>query len=231
MATNGSKTIEHGRRPKRSRRPTGLPAASSPEEVLSRRNWPRLALGVIVVLASGLAFTAFYTSAGDRRPVLAVARDVGRYEEIERADLRTVLVGAEPGVELVSETELDQVVGRVALTELTQGSLLSPAEVADAGDRIVGPDEAVVGAKLGAGAAPIGDLPAGTRVLVIIRPGGSSTEDRVREIRDCWLAEIGDRNPNNGTREASLVVPQTSAADVAAAAAEERIAVVSLEGD
>jgi hypothetical protein len=183
---------------------------------------------VIVVLASGLVFTSLYRSAGDRRPVLALARDVGRYEQVEPGDLRTVLVGAEPGVELVPEADLDDVVGRVAVTELSQGSLLSPDQVSDRDDHFVGPTEAVVGAKLGAGSAPVGELPAGTRVLVVIRPGGASRDVDVREIPG-WVAELGDRG-SNGTREASLVVPEQSAGDVAAAAAEERIAVVSLEG-
>lgn len=229
MASNGSKVKDREPAPLRSRWQARSPAASSPAEVVGRRDLPRLALGVVVVLASGLVFVALYRSAGDRVPVLSVARDVGRYDVIERADLRSVLVGAEPGVELVPEADLDEIVGRVALTELSQGSLLSPDHVADADDPVVGDHEAVIGAKLGSGTVPVGDIPAGTPVMVVIRPGGSSGEGAVREVPG-WLAALGERNPNSGSRDASLVVPKTSAADVAAAAAEDRIAVVSLEG-
>jgi hypothetical protein len=205
-----------------------VPASSTPQEVLARRNWPRLAFGAVVVLVSGLAFTGLYRSAGDRKPVLALARDVQRYQEIQPGDLRSVLVAAEPGVELVPEADLDEVVGHMALTSLPQGSLLSPGDVAGKDDHLVGPGEALVGAKLAEGAAPLGDIPAGTRVLVIVRPGSASQDGEVREVPG-WVAALG-RPGANGTRDASLAVPQTSAGDVAAAAAEERVAVVSLEG-
>ena len=227
MATNGAGVTERGRAGGPAWT-SGVPMARGPDEVPARRNWLRIALGAVLVLGSGLVFTGLYRSAGDRQPVLVLANDVGRFDSIERSDLRVVLVGAEPGVELVPEADIDEVVGRLALTELAQGSLLSPDEVADTDDLLVGPDEAIVGARLGAGSAPVGDIPAGTRVSVVIRPG-PSPDDGIREVPG-WLAELGERNPNNGTREASLVVPKSSAGDVAAAAAEERIAVVSLEG-
>lgn len=227
MATNGTRVTD---RTRAGGMPwaTGAPVAAGPDEVPARRSWPRMALGAAFVLGSGLVFAGLYRTAGDREPVLALADDVGRFEPIERSDLRAVLVGAEPGVELVAESELDDIVGRQALTELAQGSLLSPDEVAGEDALLVGDDEAIVGARLGSGSAPVGDIPAGTRVLVVIRPG-AVPGDNIREVPG-WLAELGERNPNNGTREASLVVPKSSAGDVASAAAEERIAVVSLEG-
>lgn len=203
--------------------------ASTPDEVAGRRQWGFLAVGVIVVLASGLGFLGLWRSAGERVPVLVAARDIGRFETLEAADLRVALVGAEPGVATVPESELDEIVGRVTVTELPAGSILSPGQLVQEGERVVAEDEAVVGARLGPGSAPVGDLPSGTRVLIVIRPSAGDSGAEVGEVEG-WLAEISDRNPNNGSREASLVVPQSSAGAVAAAAAEERIAVVGLEG-
>jgi hypothetical protein len=167
--------------------------------------------------------------AGSREPVVVAAHDVGRWQTIGRDDLRVALVAAEPGVATIPESDLDELVGQVAVTELTRGSVLSPAEVADEDDRLVAADEALVGARLGPGAAPLGDLPTGSEILVIIRPGASDLDVPVRQVPG-WLVELGDRDPNTGAREASLVVPQQTAGDVAAAAAEERIAIVGLEG-
>lgn len=208
---------------------TAAPVASSPDEVATRQRWGLVGLGVVVVSASVLGFSALYRSAGDREPVLVVARDVERFEPIEQDDLRVALVAAEPGVGTVPESDLDDVVGRVALTGLAQGSILAPNQLAGKDDQFVGPEEAVVGARLESGAAPVGDLSPGTRVLVVIRPGGADGSLGVREV-PAWLAEMSEQHPNNGVREASIVVSQESAGVVAAAAAEQRIAVVALEG-
>jgi hypothetical protein len=94
---------------------------------------------------------------------------------------------------------------------------------------LVGPDEVVVGARLGAPAAPRGEVAPGTPVLVVVRPdltGG--VPDQASEVRG-WLRDIGDPLANTGAREASVVVPVEEAATVASAAADERIAVVTLE--
>lgn len=207
----------------------GSPVQRGPEEVPVPRRWGFMALGLALVLACGLGFLALYEGAGDRKPVVVAAGDVGKWETIERGDLRVALVAAEPGVATVPESDLDEVVGRVAATELTEGSVLSPRDIADDGDRLVAEDEALVGARLGAGAVPLGDLPAGAPILVIVRPGPSEPDAEAREVPG-WLAELGGRDPNTGAREASLVVPQQVAGFVAAAAADERIAVVGLEG-
>lgn len=228
VAGNGSSRLEE--KPTRvfARRP-GTPVPGGPEEVPTQRRWGLIAAGVMLTLACGLAFIGLWRSAGNREPVVVAARDVDRGETIERDDLRTALVAAESGVGTIPEGDLDDVVGRVALTDLARGSLLAPDEVADADDRLVANDEALVGARLGPGAAPLGELPSGTEIVVVIRPGPSGGDGAVREVPG-WLAELGGRDPNSGAREASLVVPQESAGAVAAAAAEERIAIVALEG-
>jgi hypothetical protein len=167
-----------------------------------------------------------YRSAGNREPVVVAARDIDQWDTIERGDLTVALVAAEARVGTIPEDDLTDLVGRVAVTRLPRGSLVSPQQVSG-DDRLVAENEALVGARLGPGSAPTGNLPAGTRILVVIRPGTSSVGAQVRQVPG-WLAELGDRDPNNGAREASLVVPQEDAAEVAAAASEERIAVVGL---
>lgn len=226
---NGSTRLEGKPRTGVFARRSGTPVPAGPEEVPTQRRWGFVAAGVMLTLVCGLVFTALWRSAGNREPVVVAASDVDRGETIERADLRTALVAAEPGVGTIPEDDLDELVGRIALTDLAEGSLLSPDEVADEDDRLVASDEALVGARLGPGAAPLGDLPSGTEILVVIRPGASDTDGNVREVPG-WLAELGGRDPNSGAREASLVVPQEDAGAVAAAAADERIAIVGLEG-
>jgi hypothetical protein len=65
--------------------------------------------------------------------------------------------------------------------------------------------------------------------MVVLRPVQTESEAEVVEVEG-WLAEVGEPDASTGEREASLVVPAGSAAEVAAAAADQRIAVVALEG-
>jgi hypothetical protein len=61
----------------------------------------------------------------------------------------------------------------------------------------------------------------------VVDPPPNATDPSATEVTG-WLRDIGDPAENTGTREASLVVPTSSAAQVAAAAADDRIAVVTL---
>jgi SAF domain len=154
---------------------------------------------------------------------------MGRFEELTRDDLRVVQVAADPGVDTIAAGDLDALVGRVAATDLSEGVLLSDDQLVGRDERLVGGDEAVVGARLGPGAAPRRGLAGGAAVLVVVRPAQTDADAEAVEVEG-WLAEIGEPDATTGEREASLVVPAGSAAEVASAAADQRIAVVALEG-
>jgi hypothetical protein len=200
--------------------PSGLPA---------RRRWGRVAAGGVLALVGAWTAASLYASAGERVEVVVVAGDVDRFEELAGDDLKVVRVAADPGVDTIPGADLDDVVGRVAATDLSDGLLLSEDQLVVPGERLVGADEAVVGARLAPGAAPRDGLSGGSRVLVVVSPAQAATDDEPPEVEG-WLAEIGEPDVTTGEREASLVVPAGSAAPVATAAAEGRIAVVALEG-
>lgn len=228
IRTNGSTTVT--REPRRAvggGPGVGVPVA--PSGVPARRRWGRVAAGTVLVLVGAWASASLYTSAGDRVEVVVVARDLDRFDEIDRNDLRSARVAADPGVDSVAAAEIDALVGRVAATELSEGQLLSEDQLVDPDERLVGAGDAVVGARLGPGAAPRRGLAGGTRVMVVVRPAATGGEDAPMEVEG-WLRDIGSPDTVTGHREASLVVPTASAAEVAAAASDQRIAVVALEG-
>ncbi len=49
--------------------------------------------GVLAAVVGGWLFASLYLSADDRVEVLAVATDIGRFDVIERSDLRVVTIG------------------------------------------------------------------------------------------------------------------------------------------
>ena len=208
-----------------------MPLPASPSGLPTRRRWGRVAVGAVLALLGAWLSMVLVATAGGREETVAMARDVGRGEQIERDDLRVVRVAADPGVETVPGGDLDDLVGTVAGSDLPRGALPSRQQFLDEGARLVSVDEVVVGARLGAAAAPRGEVPPGTPVLVVVRPlasGGSPAD--ATELRG-WLRDIGDPIENTGAREVSLVVPVQSAAIVASGAADERIAVVTLEDE
>jgi hypothetical protein len=186
-----------------------------------------VAAGAAVALLGAWVAAALYVSAGERVEVVVTARDVGRFEPIQAGDLKLVRVAADPGVATIPSDELDDLVGRVAATAVPAGTMLAPDQLVADGEQLVASDEAVVGARLAQGAVPLGSLQGGDPVLVVIRPSTSAGDGGPVEVRG-WLAELGESDQTSRTREASLVVPASRAAEVAAAAADERIAVVAL---
>jgi SAF domain len=224
---NGSTTTREPRHGPGRGAAVGVPVA--PSGLPARRRWGRVAAGGVLALVGAWTAASLYASAGERVEVVVAAADVGRFEELGRDDLKVVRVAADPGVDTIPGGDLDELVGRVAATDLSDGVLLSEDQLVDSDERQVGGDEAVVGARLGPGAAPRSALVGGTRVLVVVRPAQTAADGEPVEVEG-WLADVGEPDATTGEREASLVVPAGSAAEVAAAAADERIAVVALEG-
>lgn len=194
-----------------------------------RRRWGRFAAGVVLALLGGWVFASLYLSAGDRVEVLALANDVGRYHTLSRDDLQTVRVASGPTLETVAADEADDLVGRVAASDLPSGTLLAPGHLFAEDELLVDPSEAVVGAELAQGDAPGGSLTPGTDVMVVLRPQQGAAETDSRGVPG-WLLDVGEPDEQSQRQPVSVVVPQSSAIDVAAAAADERVALVVLEG-
>jgi SAF domain-containing protein len=211
-------------------RRAALPSATSAEGLPARRRWARVAAGAVLALLGGWVFASLYVSAGERVEVLAVAHDVDRFDTIDRDDLRTVRVAADPDVDKVDAGDVDDVVGRAAATDLREGSLLSPSQLEPEDARLVADNEAVVGAELAPGDIPEGALAGGIDIMVVLRPADTAPGGGEVDQVPGWLRGFSDPNENTGDRRVSLVVPEDRAADVAAAASDERIAVVALEG-
>ena len=205
-----------------------LPPPTTPTGLPPRRRWGRVAVGALLALLGAWAGMILVATAGGREEMLAVAADVGRGEQIERGDLKVVRVAADTGVATVPAGDMDEIVGKLAASDLPSGSLLSRDQVLEEGERVVTTDEAVVGARLAPGAAPRGEVAPGTWVVVVVDPPATDAEAGTPTEVTGWLRDIGDPAENTGAREASLVVPASSAATVAAAAADERIAVVTI---
>jgi hypothetical protein len=189
------------------------------------------AAGAALVAVGGLAAAALVGAAGDRVPVLAVARTVAAGQTIAPEDLTVARVAADPALHPVAAADRDTVVGRVAAVELRPGSLLTAAQVTDTAVPAAG--EQVVGVTARPGQVPARGLRPGDRVLVVPVPG-----DQARTTDTTTTAETGVPVPARvvavgpadaqGAATVDLLVGQDVGPRVAALASTGRIALVVL---
>lgn len=173
-ATDGSgphRTIH----PPRTIPPAGPGQPARPLPIPPRAPVPRgrrrpglVALGVVLVVLGVLSGAWLVRSAGQRVAVLALARPVPFGSVITAGDLTRAQVSVDPSVATVPAGALAQVLGRVAATNLTQGSLLTRAQVTDVAPPA--PGQVLVALALPATRMPAGSLQAGDQVLVVDTP-------------------------------------------------------------
>ena len=146
------------------------------EPARRRVRLPEVAVGVIVVIAFALAAVLWQLNATQKEPVLAVAHDVARGEVVDAADLKVVYVAADDSIAHVARGDSATVVGRVAVSDLEAGELLTPRAVSDRAGPTQG--EGVVGLALEPGQIPIFRLRPGDLVNVVaVAAAGSTAED------------------------------------------------------
>jgi len=183
-------------------------------------------------MGCSLVFALASLDLGDRRPVLAVARDVPAGRVLTDADLREVRVAADDGVRPVPASERTRVVGRPAAVPLVPGSLLTMAQIG--APSALAPGEAVVGVALKAGQFPPGLAP-GAHVRVVDTgapatpvPTGTGDAGTVLARSATVVAVVGPASDGSSATVVSLKVASAEADRVAVAAASGRAALVLL---
>lgn len=140
---------------------SATPAATA---VRSRRNLRWILIGLLAICLGGLGSAVLYTSVSDATSVLKVNRTIYRGEVIGAADVGPVSLGTHLGVETVPAEQAANLVGKTALVDLPNGSLVVPTAI---GEPQVQAGLSALGLKLNPGQVPISALPAGTSVVLV----------------------------------------------------------------
>lgn len=156
---------------------------------------PEVAVGVLVTVVFALGAVLWHLSTVEKVPALAAASAIERGEVIESGDVRVVYVSSDGSLARLDSSQLDEVVGRVALVGLTEGTLLTPSVVADAA--AVNTGEGVVGLSLDPGAYPA---------------RGLATGDRVSVVRSAEVADL-DAKPTVIARDATVFAVEELSSD------------------
>lgn len=198
------------------------------------RDVRQLAIGLLLVVGSALAFLAWTNGRGGRQPVLAVARPVAAGEVLTAADVTQVRVALAPGLQAIAASRRGATVGRRVAVDLVQGTLLAPGQLGET--RRLAPGRAVIGLALKAGQFPEG-LRAGDPVLVVHTAGttpvpgaadGSSVPPASGNA--ARVVSIGPARDQTGATLVSLELDAAQAPALATAATAGQFSLVLVGG-
>lgn len=220
------------RRETRRADPSGNGQRGSPFrlEAPRRVHVPQLLIAVFLVVVSALVAVVLFSRAAAREPVLALAQPVERGQVISSGDLMVVYVATDDPITTLSSEAASGLVGLSAVADLEAGTILTPAHFVSRSLLDVG--EGVVGLALSPGEYPTPLLAPGDLVDVVVTdsgspdPGVTNAEVVVTSAEVFDVAELGTQ----GERFVSLRMPAEAAAEVAGAAAADRVRLVLVAG-
>lgn len=194
---------------------TGAPSIEPAER--RRARLPEMAIGLVLMVGFSLAAVVWHMSATEKVPVLALASDVSRGQVIEQGNLRVVYLATDQPVAHLPRAASGELVGRVAVADLQEGTLLTRSHVAARSP--LRSEDGVVGLALDPGQFPaLGLLPGDVVNVVAGAPEGTPGEDSSEVL--ARQAEVYAVEPL-GMQErqfVSLKMPEEVANRVAAAA-------------
>jgi hypothetical protein len=223
--SSGTKVANQDQHARSATRPQ-RPAPPGPLKPTRARRRPALiALGLALVALSVLASVYLATSLNRTYQVLAVTQEVPRGTVIEASDLASVDLPTGPTLlKPVLAEQLDQIVGKIAATDLGPGQLLTKDSAVDA----LGPPtgQSIVGVALAPSQMPTTDLRPGDKVRVVETPatGGEPPTEApfaiAATVIDVEPSPLGDQ------MVVDVQVTSNNAAALAARAATGRVAIV-----
>ncbi|MFF1378755.1 SAF domain-containing protein [Streptomyces sp. NPDC058308] len=203
-------------------------AITDPEPPRRRRR-SFMVIGSVMVLAGAIGFAGLMNASSERSDVLALARDVPSGKKITEQDLRVVALPDDPGLKPVAAAEKDAVVGRRAGAALSQGSLLTSAQLTGRGGLKAG--EALVAVEVKRGMAPVDALRPGDAVSLVTRPQEGATDKEQSELPQVAgrVAKVGVP-VSSGDVVVQVAVSDVESGVVASDASAGRVAIVLKAG-
>lgn len=189
---------------------------------------PEVALGLVIVAVCGLASLWWYSTAAERTDVLALREPITQGDTLEVEDLIKVAIATEDPVATMSEAEVLSIVGQVAVTDLSAGTLVTPAMFAQFNPMLDG--SVVVGLDLEVGRVPaVTPLP-GDAVAVVLLPVANATEPVGEIMVDSAVVVETAAIGTQGRRFLALSMTEEDATEVTSAASQNRVALIRVPG-
>jgi SAF domain-containing protein len=187
-----------------------------------RRRPGLLALAVMMVVLGALGAAYLASSLSRTTSVIAVARDVPWGQAVTAADLVEADVSNDAALDPIPWSERDQVIGLVANTTLTSGSLLTREAVT--ATRLPPAGQQLVGIAVTQGQAPVTPLLPGDDVL-LVRLGDVGSAAATTPPVAATVINSGPVGAD-GRRVVDVLVDEAEGPDVAESAAVGGLAIV-----
>ncbi len=196
---------------------------------LPRRRRPAMiALSVALVGAGVLVSAGLYQRANHQVPVVLVTAAVPAGSPITAADVGTTTVAAGPGVQLIPDSQLQQVIGAIAATALRPGTLLAASELTRA--QPPAPGQVMVPVPVKPSNLPASGLFPGDQVLAVATPGAPGGNGNAPPVLTRPVAGVVQQVRNvpdqDGLDVVDLLVPASAGTAVAQQAATGQIALI-----
>lgn len=173
--------------------------------------------GVLLIAGCALGFGVVAQQLADRRPVVVLGRPLERGHIVGRDDLAVAQVAADDGVALVAASDSERLIGRVLMTSLPAGALLTTSLLGPEGLKFDSRSR-TIGLELEPGGYPTAALASGDTVSVIDTSGsGTVLAD------DAVIAGASPPVDGATTLLVSVVVDEAAAPRVAAAAGQDQV--------
>lgn len=198
---------------------------------LPRRRRPgMIALAVALIGAGVLAGAAVYTATNHRVSVLVVIGNVQQGSVISARDIGTASVSTGPGVQLISASQEQQVVGQIAGTALHPGMLLTATEITRLQPPASG--QVLVPLPMRPAMLPASGLAPGDHVMIVPTPGtqgqagGSGGAPSLPAPVAGVVAAVSPGANADGYQEVDVVVSFSAGPLVAEQASTGQIAII-----
>ncbi|TDE59965.1 hypothetical protein E1295_01570 [Nonomuraea mesophila] len=202
--------------------------ASRKLPVPPRERKPALAaLAVLLILGGALATTLLVLRSGDRVSAIRVTQQVGAGQKFTAQALEEVKIAAE-GVDYVSWSQREQVIGSFAAVTVLPGTLLTSQMGAEASSEL-GEGKATVGLALKPGQMPAG-LKAGDRVQLVHVPSRAAQGESRVLAASALVFSVGDKSRTGNSGQITVVVDSSASPEIVAFASSGEIAVAELPG-
>jgi flagella basal body P-ring formation protein FlgA len=201
-----------------------------------RRNGKRVALGLLLVVATVAAFWQLDLRRHASESFLAIARPVAAGQALVDSDVKVVRIANTSGLDLLPADRRSEVVGRAAAVPLAAGSLLTAGQLGPSAWPAAGQAVIAVAVKPGRASAT---LAAGARVVVLVstatatstatgNPGGAADQPDASRRAEATVVAVTAGADQSGTQLVTLLLDANQAELVAVAAATGEVSLVQL---
>jgi hypothetical protein len=200
--------------------PLDAPLATPPK---LRRRPLLIAFGVVLVVVGAIVMWYVVSILKDTVQVVAARVDVARGEIVELTDLTTVEIRPDPSLHIIPADQLESLVGRRAMSDLSAGGLVVPEALTD--HLLPEPGEALIGVPLVLGQQMPGIMPRIGQPVALVptpREEGASTPEAARVYEATVIAVT---TVSETQIALTVSVPVAEAATLARLAAVNEVAV------